>query len=168
VWSDDAARGVLFLGIGFGIARFMFARLTDTVRPAAFLMPLLFMCAVSVGVAQQFPTWPGLAVTCFMFGIGSGGMAGVSLVSVMANAGPRHQMVGSTVWNLSFDVGTAIGGLSFGVMYAGIGHHAVFSTSAGFLALAVVAAAFGAARRQPSRAGEGNAPSAGDMPSPAP
>jgi predicted MFS family arabinose efflux permease len=140
LWSGDAPTGLLLYGSGFAIARLVCGRLADAIAPAILAVPLLGGVVAGTVATMVFPTGIGLAVSAFVAGLGVGGMATVSLVSVMAEAGDEDFALASTLWNLVFDIGIALGGLALGVVAQLAGYTAVFAVSATTVAVALGAA----------------------------
>jgi predicted MFS family arabinose efflux permease len=128
--SPDAATGLLAFGVGFAVARIGFGRLADTIRPALLAMPLLALAAAGLLATTAFPVGPGLLVATIVAGAGMGGMATASLVGVMSAVRAEEYPLAAALWNLTFDIGIACGGLGLGVVAHLAGYRAAFVLTA--------------------------------------
>jgi predicted MFS family arabinose efflux permease len=128
--SRDAATGLLAFGAGFAVARIGFGRLADSVRPALLALPLLGLAAAGLLATTAFPVGPGLLVSAVVAGAGMGGMATASLVGVMSAVEADEYPLASALWNLTFDIGIACGGLGLGVVAQFAGYRAAFVLTA--------------------------------------
>jgi predicted MFS family arabinose efflux permease len=149
--SADAPAGLLAFGAGFAAARLGFGRVADVVRPALLAVPLLGLAALGIVATATFPGGYGLIVSVAAAGAGMGGMATVSLVEVMSAVRTGESPLAAAMWNLTFDVGIASGGLALGVVAQLAGYRSVFVVSAVAIVLAL-AGAVAQLRRPPTRA----------------
>ena len=119
LFSALAALGLLMLGVGFAIGRIMGGRLVDRSK--------------SVWVVTSFALVAAAGIV-LVLGFGIGGTASASLASMMASVAPSRYGFVSTAWNLSFDLGIAIGGLGLGLLIAPLG----FASGASVIAVVIV------------------------------
>jgi MFS family permease len=149
--SADAPGALLLFGAGFAAARFFCGPIADAVRPNLLAVPLLGLSLLGVLLTAWITGW-GLMLASLMAGTGIGGLATASLVAVMAQASAGEGALASSVWNLTFDLGIAFGGLGLGALAALSSYLVVYLTAAACIAVAFCAAALRLIRRVPKAA----------------
>jgi predicted MFS family arabinose efflux permease len=137
--SSDAAGGLLVFGLGFAGARFAFGRLADTVPAQRLMVPLLLLAAAGTLATATAQDGLGLVVCTLAAAIGIGGMATVSLVEIMSSVEAQEGGLASVIWNVTFDVGIATGGLGLGIAAQISDYSATFVVSSTGIAAAFVA-----------------------------
>lgn len=141
LFSTLAAVGLLMLGVGFAVGRIVGGRLVDQTRSSVVTAVFALVAAAGL-VAVAWTQASGLAVlAAAVLGFGIGGTASASLAGMMASVSPAQYGFVSTAWNLSFDLGIALGGLGLGLIIAPWGF-AGGSTVLAAVMVGVVAAFF--------------------------
>jgi predicted MFS family arabinose efflux permease len=118
-----ATTALLAYGITGGVTRWRVGVLADRVG-ARLLMPLSLVVGAAGMALAGFGLVAGDAwvlVGSALFGAGFGAAQNLTLVSAFARAGEGGATAASALWNASFDAGTAVGALAFGVVAAGLG-----------------------------------------------
>jgi predicted MFS family arabinose efflux permease len=144
--SPDAPGALLLFGFGFAAARFACGFIADRVHPDLLAVPLLGLSLGGVLLTAWASGW-GLMVASLVAGTGIGGLATASLVAVMAAARTGEGALASSVWNLTFDLGIAVGGLGLGILASSTSYVVLYVTAAACVALAFCAAVVRLARR---------------------
>lgn len=130
--TAGAAAALFIFGIGFAAGRLAGGRLVDTWTARAVLVPGILVATVGM-VLLALSLDSGTAwIAVLPLGIAAGVVASSSLAGMMKAASSHEYGVVSTAWNLTFDLGIAIGGLGVGILVGVQG----FSTA--FLALGVL------------------------------
>jgi predicted MFS family arabinose efflux permease len=99
------------------------ARIGRSLMPAALLLGVVGVSAVS----QSLHPVSAAAITVLLvgasvFGAGYGVVQSLTLVAAFDRAGAAHEITASSVWNIAFDAGTAVGAYGVGaVAAAGVG-----------------------------------------------
>lgn len=139
LFSSLAAVGLLALGVGFAIGRIVGGRLVDRTRSAVVTAPFALVGAAGLAMVAWSPLPAVGVVAAALLGFGIGGTASASLAGMMASVPPAQYGFVSTAWNLSFDLGIAMGGLGLGLVIAPLGFAGGSSVLAVIMVLAVVA-----------------------------
>lgn len=137
LFSGQAALALVLLGLGFAMGRVAGGRLVDSRRSATVVVPFALLAAAGIALVAWWPQPLGAALWAVVLGVGIGGTASASLAGMMASVPPARYGFVSTAWNLSFDLGIAIGGIGLGLIIAPLG----FSTGGLVLAGTLVIAA---------------------------
>jgi|tagenome__1003787_1003787.scaffolds.fasta_scaffold20923661_2 predicted MFS family arabinose efflux permease len=148
--SAAAPAALLMFGGGFAVARFLGGRLADAVHPDLLAVPLLALTFTGI-ILTAWTTDGGLLAGALMAGLGIGGLGTVSLVAVMSAVGAGEGALGSSVWNLTFDLGIAAGGLGLGVLAQWDGYAVVYLAAAACVGVALCVASVRLLRRALSR-----------------
>jgi predicted MFS family arabinose efflux permease len=136
LFSSLAAIGLLMLGVGFAVGRIVGGRLVDRTRSAVVTGPFALVAALGVVMVAWMPT-PAMGTKASV-SLGYGGTASASLAGMMASVAPSQYGFVSTAWNLSFDLGIAVGGLGLGLVIAPLGFAGGSTVLAAVMALVVV------------------------------
>ena len=139
LFSALAAFGLLMLGVGFAIGRVIGGRLVDRSKSVWVITPFALVAAAGIVVLAWTPSDLFTPAACLVLGFGIGGTASASLASMMASVAPSRYGFVSTAWNLSFDLGIAIGGLGLGLLIAPLGLASGASIRAVVIVLTVLA-----------------------------
>ena len=118
LFSALAAVGLLMLGVGFAIGRIIGGRLVDRTRSAVVTAAFALIAAAALPLIAWMPDSSLIVVATAVLGFGIGGTASASLAGMMASVPPGQYGFVSTAWNLSFDLGIALGGLGLGLIIA--------------------------------------------------
>ncbi len=138
LFSSLAAMGLLLLGVGFAVGRIVGGRLVDRTRSAAVTGPFALIAALGLVMVAWIPH-PSLGVMAsVILGFGIGGTASASLAGMMASVAPSQYGFVSTAWNLSFDLGIALGGLGLGLIIGPWGFAGGSAVLAAVMVLAVL------------------------------
>jgi predicted MFS family arabinose efflux permease len=132
----SAATALLVLGVTSTLGRWGAGLYTDRRGVRTLLVPSIAACAVGMTAMPWggLPTLLGAA----LFGAGFGALQNVTLLQVMERVPERERGLGSTVWNVSFDAGTGVGALLFGLVISATGFETAFYLSAALVAASVV------------------------------
>ena len=134
----SAAGALLVVGVTSTAARWWAGRFGDRRDPHLLLVPGLVASAVGVaGLASGGAVMLGSAV---LFGTGFGLLQNSTLLLVMGRVPDSEQGLGSTLWNVSFDAGTGLGAVLFGVVISALGYSTAFYLCAGLVASALALA----------------------------
>lgn len=120
----SAATALLVLGVTSTLVRMWAGRFSDRKGARPLLAPGVVACAVGVAV-MPLGGWVMLAGAA-LFGVGFGALQNATLLQIMNRVSEEERGLGSTVWNVSFDAGTGIGALVFGVLISATGFDAAF------------------------------------------
>jgi predicted MFS family arabinose efflux permease len=148
--STAAPAALLLFGAGFAAARFLGGRMADVVSFDVLAVPLLALTLAGILLTAWTTGW-GLMVGVLMAGVGTGGLATAALVAVMSAVPAGEGALASSVWNLTFDLGIAAGGLGLGVLAQWYGYAVVYLAAAACVAVALCAAGARLVRRALSR-----------------
>jgi len=138
LFSALAAVGLLMLGVGFAIGRIVGGRLVDRTASAWVTAPFALIATAGIVALAWAPSDAVSPVACLILGFGIGGTASASLASMMASVSPSRYGFVSTAWNLSFDLGIAIGGLGLGLLIVPWGFASGMSVLAVLMVLMVL------------------------------
>ncbi len=107
---------LLVFGAGFAVGRYSGGWLSDRRRPSVVIVWSSLLALF--GVVATALVGDGLIGMAFplVAGLGIGATATASLIWVMASVGLPKAGLGSTIWNMSFDIGIAIGGIGLGII----------------------------------------------------
>ncbi len=144
--TSSAALALLLFGLGFAIGRLAGGRLVDRWPARAVLAPSVFVAVAGMlGLAMLLDS--GLIwLTVIPLGLAIGSIASSSLTGLMKAANPRDYGLVSTAWNLSFDLGIAIGGLGVALLVGASGFTGAFLVLSGLLAVALILGLIGLRR----------------------
>ncbi len=159
--SDDllGAAGLLVMGVVAALARWRVGGLADRLGVQRFLWPLVVVTGVSTALVawsvRDAETSAGLFLTsAALLGLSYGALQNLTLVVAFDSVSRRHHNLASSVWNMGFDAGTALGAVAVGV----IAVQTSFTTAllvVAALAIVVLPAALGRDAGRP--AGRGSA-----------
>lgn len=113
---------LLLIGVAQTLARWLSGRVADrrdTRRLMAFgcLVAAVGISAIGIALASDRPVL--LIAGSFLVGAGFGASQTLTMVAAFARAHPDDRALTSTIWNASFDSGTAIGAVLIGTLIAG-------------------------------------------------
>lgn len=123
VSGDGLAAGGLFvMGLVAAVSRWRAGMLADTYGVQRFLWPLVLVTGVSTALVArsvQDPDATGawtflLAVA--LLGLAYGSLQNLTLVWAFSSVPKRQHNLASAVWNVGFDLGTALGSVAVGVI----------------------------------------------------
>ncbi len=146
--TSSAVLMLLLFGLGFAIGRLVGGRLVDRWSASAVLAPSVFVAVAGMlGLAMLLDS--GLIwLAAIPLGLAIGSIASSSLTGLMKAANPRDYGLVSTAWNLSFDLGIAIGGLGVGLIVGASGFTGAFLMLSGLLAVALILGLIGLRRER--------------------
>lgn len=155
VGASGVTAGLLAYGVGGMGGRWLAGELADRYRRPVFLVPgvvlsVAGLLAVLVGANTDDPTVvlvAGLAGG-LAFGVGFGAVQNSTMTAMFDRVSPRGFDLASTVWNMAFDAGTAVGSLAIGVVAGFAGYPVTFALTAGVLAAVLPLAVALGRRRQ--------------------
>ncbi len=118
--------GLFTMGLFGALTRWRIGVLADRFGARVFLAPILVATAVGVALVAWSIGGPGAAASAgrtaaflaglLLLGLGYGALQNLTLVVSLAAVGRRHQHQASAVWNVGFDLGTAIGSVAVGAL----------------------------------------------------
>ena len=117
-----AAGGLLLMGLTAALGRWRIGVLADRHGAERLLWPLVPLTGVAMALVAWSVAAPGGArVGAFLtgmllLGLSYGGLQNLTLVVSFAAVPRRQHHLASTVWNVGFDAGTAIGSVAVGVI----------------------------------------------------
>lgn len=134
-----ASMALLLFSLTGAISRWRVGPLADRfgtrlLLPAGLAIAAAGLVVVAVGLATSTP---GVLVGAAVFGVGFGATQSLSLVTAFARAGGGRTTAASSIWNASFDAGTALGALVVGFVATGIGLYWTYVALAAGLTVAV-------------------------------
>lgn len=132
----SAATALLLLGVTTTLSRWWAGRFTDRHGIRSLLVPGVVACAVSV--AMMPPGGLLMLAGAALFGFGLGVLQNVTLLQIMERVSEEERGLGSTVWNVSYDAGTGVGALLFGLVIAATGFEAAFYLCAALVAASLI------------------------------
>lgn len=141
-----ASVALLLMGAAAAASRFGAGHLADRGPDAGgrWLGPLLLLTAAGTAAcawgARPDASAAWLLVGALLCGTGYGALQNLTLVSAFHRAGPRRVAVTSSVWNIGFDGGTALGSVLVGVLATAWGFPPALAVAAGGCVLALAAA----------------------------
>jgi len=143
--SGIAGLALLLMGAAAAGSRFGAGHLADAGPRAGqqWLAPLLVVTAAGTsacawGVREDSPGW--LLTGALLCGAGYGALQNLTLVSAFHRAGPGRIDETSTLWNVGFDGGTALGAVLVGVVASASGFPTGFAIAGVGCVLALAAA----------------------------
>ena len=122
-----ASATLLLFGVAAALTRWraaaLVARIGRPLLPGALLIGVLGLAAVSQSLhAASAAATTVLLMGAVVFGAGYGIAQSLTLVAAFERAGSEHTITASSVWNIAFDTGTAVGAYGVGaVAAAGLG-----------------------------------------------
>jgi predicted MFS family arabinose efflux permease len=137
------AAGLLVMGLVTALGRWRAGPLADRYGPQRFLWPLLLLAAagtalIAWSVVDVHRTKVGLFLAgAAVLGVGYGALQNLTLVVAFASVSRRHHHLASSVWNVGFDGGTALGSVAVGLIAARTSFTVAFLVAA-CLAVAVL------------------------------
>ncbi len=143
--SAVAGLALLLMGTAAAGSRFGAGHLADTGRAGGqpWLAPLLLVTAAGTtacawGTREASTGW--LLAGALLAGTGYGALQNLTLVSAFHRAGPGRVDETSTLWNVGFDGGTALGAVTVGVVASAWSFPAGFALAGAGCVVALVAA----------------------------
>lgn len=140
--SDVAAGSLLCFGLGFAVGRLLGGRFVDRWSATHVLAPFVLVGLVGMLGLAISPHSVVEFVFATLLGAGIGGAASGTLAGLMRASRPESFGFVSTAWNLTFDIGIALGGLGLGLVVGSAGYDGAFRLLvvlfAGALALVVL------------------------------
>lgn len=128
----SAAGALLFFGVSVTIFRWWAGRYSDrTGKPGFLLLPGLLSAAL--GVAALSADGVLLLVGALVFGAGFGMLQNSTLLLTMERVSEKEYGLGSTMWNVAFDLGTGLGAFMFGFIISVTGFAGAFYICAALL-----------------------------------
>lgn len=146
-----ATVGLGVYGVVGALARWQVGRWADRVGIAR---PLVLACLVGVGGVGSLATGLTLAVSAAtlvgsaLIGAAFGAVQSLTLVSAFARSSEANRPLASTIWNVAFDAGTAIGAVLVGTL-ADLLNLWAACAAIGLLVLAAIPAAAASGRLPP-------------------
>jgi predicted MFS family arabinose efflux permease len=131
----SAATALLLLGVASTFFRWWAGRFGDRRDPHLLLAPGL-ICA-ALGMVTLSLEGFVLLGGALLFGAGFGTLQNTSLLLIMQRVPKAEYGLGSTLWNLAFDVGTGAGAFVFGFVVGVAGFSWAFFLCAGLLIAAL-------------------------------
>lgn len=113
---------LLLIGLAQTTARWLSGRVADrgdTRRLMAFGCLAAALGISAIGLALAFDQSVLLIAGSALVGAGFGGSQTLTMVAAFARAHPDDRALTSTIWNASFDSGTAVGAVLIGALIAG-------------------------------------------------
>jgi predicted MFS family arabinose efflux permease len=143
-----ATAALLLFGITGALTRWGAGLLADRLGGNALLPLSLVLCAVGLvaGAAGLSTGDVWVLAGAAVFGAGYGASQNLTLLAAFARSGDGGTATAASMWNASFDAGTATGALALGVLAAGIGLPWTFVVVAALLAAVVPVGIASAAR----------------------
>ena len=118
--------GLFTMGLVGALARWRVGMMADRFGARRFLAPIVVATACGVALVAWSIGGPGAASSAgrtaafltgvLLLGLGYGALQNLTLVVSLAAAGRRNQHQASAVWNVGFDLGTAIGSVAVGAL----------------------------------------------------
>jgi predicted MFS family arabinose efflux permease len=118
-------------------ARWLAGRHADRHGPSSQLVPAVMIAALGIAVVAWTPSAAINLGGMVAFGIGFGVAQNASFTLMLSRVSPAGYDAVSALWNLAYDAGLGVGGLTLGGLAARTGYAAAFL----LLALAMVLAA---------------------------
>ncbi len=125
--SSVPTASLLFFGGGFAIGRYVGGRLSDRFRTAQLAVACTLLALLGVLATAINPDGIGAAIFPGFAGLGVGATATTSLMMVIRALQPGEDGLGSTIWNMFFDIGIAIGGIGLGLLSSNSGYALAYS-----------------------------------------
>lgn len=125
--SSVPTASLLFFGGGFAVGRYLGGRLSDRFRTAQIVVGFTLLALLGVLATAINSDGIGAALFPLCAGLGVGSTATTSLMMVMRALRPGEDGLGSTIWNIFFDIGIAIGGLGLGLLSSNSGYVLAYS-----------------------------------------
>lgn len=119
-WLASAC--LLLIGLGQTTVRWLSGRVADrgdTRRLMAFGCLAAALGISAIGVALALEQTALLIAGALLVGAGFGASQTLTMVAAFARAHPDDRALTSTIWNASFDSGTAVGAVLIGILIAG-------------------------------------------------
>ena len=116
------AAGLLVMGLLAALGRWRAGLLADRYGAQRFLWPLVLLTAtgsalVALSVGEADATHTATFLTAMVvLGLAYGALQNLTLVVAFDVVSRRHHNLGSAVWNVGFDAGTALGAVAVGVI----------------------------------------------------
>jgi MFS family permease len=124
---SEASWLLISFGVAFAVSRTIFGAAIDRRAVKVMIVASALVAVGATGIACS--SWLGFSVpSSLAMGGGLGGLSTATLV-FMVDAGRARRVVGAALWNFSYNVGSAIGGVALG---ATVSH---LSTSGPFFVL---------------------------------
>lgn len=124
----SSASALLAFGVASTFSRLWAGRFGDRRDPHVLLAPGLVVSACGMAVLPQ--GGPATLAGALLFGAGAGLLQNATLMLTMDRVADDERGLGSTLWNVSFDAGTGVGALFFGLIVGASGFSFAFYLSA--------------------------------------
>lgn len=142
--SNTAGLALLLLGVSTAACRFGAGHLADSGPGAGerWLAPLLVLTAAGTsacawGIREEAAVW--LLAGSVLCGAGYGALQNLTLVLAFHRVGPSRVDGASTMWNVGFDGGTALGAVVVGAVASVAGFPVAFAAAGAGCVLALIA-----------------------------
>ena len=133
----SATGALLFFGISVTVFRWWAGRYADRSGNPGILLPPGLVSA-AVGVAALSGDGVILLLGALLFGAGFGLLQNSTLLLTMERVSKKEYGLGSTLWNVAFDLGTGLGALVFGFVISATGFTAAFYMCAALLVATLI------------------------------
>ncbi len=144
----SAATALLVFGLTSALSRLWAGRFGDRRGPHLLLAPGLV--AAACGMAALPQGGPATLGGALLFGAGVGLLQNSTFILTMDRVAGDERGLGSTLWNVSFDLGTGVGAFFFGLLVGVAGFSAAFYASALILLGAIVLVALDHRDKRPA------------------
>jgi predicted MFS family arabinose efflux permease len=145
----SSATAILIFGLASTASRFWARRFGDRRDPYLLLAPGVI--AAASGMAALPRGAPAMLAGALLFGVGLGVIMNSTLILTMDRVAENEHGLGSTLWNVSFDVGTGTGAFLFGFLVGYSGLAAAFYLSSALLTAPALVALDSTPRPRESR-----------------
>jgi predicted MFS family arabinose efflux permease len=142
------ASALLVFGLATTVSRLWAGRFGDRRGPHLLLAPGLV--AAACGMAALPQGGPATLGGALLFGAGVGLLQNSTFILTMDRVAGDERGLGSTLWNVSFDLGTGVGAFFFGLLVGVAGFSAAFYASALILLGAIVLVALDHRDKRPA------------------
>lgn len=139
--GTTATVAVLAFGATGALCRWLVGGLADRIGvrlllPASSAIAILGLVIVAVSLVDGGSA-VAVIIGAAILGAGYGAVQNLTLVTAFARAGNNHTHTASSVWNMGFDGGTALGAAVVGVAAVGMGTSATFLVFAALVAISL-------------------------------
>lgn len=148
--SSIPTASLLSFGAGFAVGRYVGGSLSDRFRPVQLIVPCTLLAFLGVLATAVNPNGLVAAVFPLLAGLGVGSTANISLMMVMRAVRLGEDGLGSTIWNMFFDIGIAIGGIGLGLVSSKSGYSLAYATTSVLIGLSLLLGVFGPRSLRPT------------------